>query len=283
MMHEHPDANLLAAFAEKKLLAHEREELLAHLAECADCREVVALTSVNEQTGRPKPLSPVWRWGSAAAAAALILIGVWGLRLSLLPPTSKTAPPAAVPPRSDIALSSAPAEIAPQRQIIRAPKRLAGSAPPKRLKPSPITPEPEVAREMAPKQFARRASGGIGLTAAKGFLPQTRVLWNVSAAVVERSFDGGITWQPVPISEGTEFQAVAGEGSEVWAGGAHGALFHSTDGGASWKQVAVGGGGELLNGSILAIRLPDRADIILETDSGQQWASRDGGLSWKHL
>lgn len=45
MIHEHPDADLLAAFAEKRLLGHEREELLAHLAECADCREVVALAS----------------------------------------------------------------------------------------------------------------------------------------------------------------------------------------------------------------------------------------------
>jgi hypothetical protein len=283
MMHEHPDANVLAAFAEKRLLAHEREELLAHLAECADCREVVALTSVNERAAPSRPLSPLWRWVGAAAAAALLLTGVWGLRLSLLPPRNEIAPPAAIPPKSEIALSSPPAEIAPQRQIVPAPPRLAASAPPKRLKPSVIPPEPEVAREMAPKQFARRAAAGIGFMAAKGFLRRSQVLWNVNASVVERSFDGGITWQTVSISEGAEFHAIASDGSEVWAGGAHGVLFHSPDGGASWKQVEVGGGGELLNGSIVAIRLPDRADIILETDSGQQWASRDGGLTWKHL
>ena len=38
----HPDANLLAAFAEKSLLQREQVQILEHLAGCADCREVVA-------------------------------------------------------------------------------------------------------------------------------------------------------------------------------------------------------------------------------------------------
>jgi Putative zinc-finger len=39
----HPEANLLAAFAEQTLSATEREGVLQHLALCADCREVIAL------------------------------------------------------------------------------------------------------------------------------------------------------------------------------------------------------------------------------------------------
>src|ERR1051326_520974 len=38
----HPDANLLAAFAEKSLLQREQVQILEHLAGCADCRDVVA-------------------------------------------------------------------------------------------------------------------------------------------------------------------------------------------------------------------------------------------------
>src|ERR1051326_744989 len=38
----HPDANLLAAFAEKSLLPREQAQILEHLAGCADCRGVVA-------------------------------------------------------------------------------------------------------------------------------------------------------------------------------------------------------------------------------------------------
>jgi hypothetical protein len=41
---EHPDANLLTAFAERTLSADERDATLEHLALCKDCREVIALT-----------------------------------------------------------------------------------------------------------------------------------------------------------------------------------------------------------------------------------------------
>src|ERR1700693_126548 len=40
----HPDADLLAAFAEQALSATERDGVLQHLALCGDCREVVALS-----------------------------------------------------------------------------------------------------------------------------------------------------------------------------------------------------------------------------------------------
>ena len=42
---EHPDANLLAAFAERTLVERERAGVVAHLAECTDCRGLVALAS----------------------------------------------------------------------------------------------------------------------------------------------------------------------------------------------------------------------------------------------
>ncbi|HUN85385.1 MAG TPA: zf-HC2 domain-containing protein [Terracidiphilus sp.] len=38
----HPDADLLSAFAEGTLLERERQEVLTHLASCADCREVLS-------------------------------------------------------------------------------------------------------------------------------------------------------------------------------------------------------------------------------------------------
>src|ERR1700693_4447974 len=40
----HPDADLLAAFAEQALSATERDGVLEHLSLCGDCREVVALS-----------------------------------------------------------------------------------------------------------------------------------------------------------------------------------------------------------------------------------------------
>src|SRR3954449_2276939 len=44
----HPDANLLAAFAEKSLLPREQASVLEHLAACTACREVVAFAQPEE-------------------------------------------------------------------------------------------------------------------------------------------------------------------------------------------------------------------------------------------
>ena len=40
---QHPDADLLAAFAENSLLERERGVVLSHLSRCGDCRSIVAL------------------------------------------------------------------------------------------------------------------------------------------------------------------------------------------------------------------------------------------------
>jgi Photosynthesis system II assembly factor YCF48/Putative zinc-finger len=77
----HPDPNLLAAFVESSLLDRERTQVLEHLSQCADCREIVSL-SVPEQAevgaravGAHTPwLSwPVLRWG--ALAACFVVVG----------------------------------------------------------------------------------------------------------------------------------------------------------------------------------------------------------------
>jgi len=77
----HPDPDLLAAFVEKSLLDRERSQVLEHLSQCADCREIVSL-SVPQQAevgaravGAHTPwLSwPVLRWG--ALAACFVVVG----------------------------------------------------------------------------------------------------------------------------------------------------------------------------------------------------------------
>jgi len=136
----HPDADLLAAFAEQALSTTEREGVLQHLALCGDCREVVALALPAADVAPPRiapqtadedgvwttvsragapalhKLSFAWpslRWAALAAGvvvvATVLLVHPGKLNQATLPSVNPqvatTAPPAS---GSQIALSSAP-------------------------------------------------------------------------------------------------------------------------------------------------------------------------------
>ncbi len=76
----HPDADLLTAFTEQSLTKREHEQVLAHLASCADCRDVVALSLPEGPLSAPaeepvKPLFwrwPILRWGAVAASVVIV-------------------------------------------------------------------------------------------------------------------------------------------------------------------------------------------------------------------
>jgi len=77
----HPDANLLAAFAEQTLLPRERTEVTAHLADCADCRDYLAVAFAIESSEMTVAHSMgavsrgwfgEWRWAAAVAACCVL-------------------------------------------------------------------------------------------------------------------------------------------------------------------------------------------------------------------
>ncbi len=75
----HPDPNLLATFAEKSATERERADVLQHLSECRDCREIVRL-AMPEVTVAPRQIVksstwlswPVLRWGTLAACVVVV-------------------------------------------------------------------------------------------------------------------------------------------------------------------------------------------------------------------
>src|SRR5271170_7707730 len=72
----HLDADQLSAFVEDALPAHEREQTLAHLATCADCRTIVELSlpPLDEAPAlEPEPARRPWLsgWTLAWPAATL--------------------------------------------------------------------------------------------------------------------------------------------------------------------------------------------------------------------
>jgi hypothetical protein len=79
----HPDPDLLTAFAEKSLNDRERSEVLQHLAECVDCRDVISLATpeiVRPLASTPERspwLSwPTLRWGALAACVIVVSAAV---------------------------------------------------------------------------------------------------------------------------------------------------------------------------------------------------------------
>jgi hypothetical protein len=76
----HMDSDMLTAFAERSLPTVERDIVLEHLSQCAECREVVAL-ALPEQESPSAVIRPAhgwfsWptlRWGFAAAGIAVIV------------------------------------------------------------------------------------------------------------------------------------------------------------------------------------------------------------------
>jgi hypothetical protein len=120
----HPDADQLSAFVEHALPAHERNDVLAHLAACRDCRETVAMAL---------PPAEVFERTAVAAAAVMAASPVrvatvrrrpWFIRWSILLPAAAAvaalglfvayvsrAPSRALPEQAQNAGPQAPAEV----------------------------------------------------------------------------------------------------------------------------------------------------------------------------
>ena len=119
----HPDADVLTAFAERSLPEKERGVVLEHLARCGDCRDIVALalpaTEPVEAAIRPSRGGwltwPVLRWGFVAAG--VVAIASFGLlqyqrrpAITAVKQQSASVEVAANEPKKSVAPSAAPTE-----------------------------------------------------------------------------------------------------------------------------------------------------------------------------
>jgi hypothetical protein len=151
----HPDADQLNAFAQHVLPEHERLETLAHLAECADCRQIVFLAQ-HAQEADDRLLQEVpdrsgwwknWRilWPAAAALTCGLLVVVFLQRRH----------PADLAQRSDVALESsahvAPSKAPAPRPVAPAPPQpgapslpSAAAKAPSSLHPASVVPHKEI-------------------------------------------------------------------------------------------------------------------------------------------
>ena len=120
------------------------------------------------------------------------------------------------------------------------------------------------------------SSQAIG-AAIGGLMPQ----WTLSPqGAVQRSLDGGKTWQAVSVVPNAAFLALSAVGSDLWAGGRSGLLLHSSDAGVTWAPVQPTAAGQKLSADIARIVFTDSFHGTVNTANGETWMTSDGGKSW---
>src|SRR4029079_11339071 len=98
----HPDASLLAAYVDRGLSATERAQLEAHVADCSECMERLALLGSVNVPDEPEVPSLEWsprqllsRWGWLGAGGTGVVLVAVGERQPPRPASSGPASPAA--------------------------------------------------------------------------------------------------------------------------------------------------------------------------------------------
>lgn len=134
--HREHDLNALAAHLEGRLEKAERQRMVAHLSDCASCRETAALLArswdgVRPQPGVRKALSPVAAMArSPWLALAAVLLVASAVTFQLLP-TPPALPPAGAGVQPGPTPEAArPGESPPLPGIADAPRARARAAPP---------------------------------------------------------------------------------------------------------------------------------------------------------
>jgi|SRR5208282_2276392 len=150
------------------------------------------------------------------------------------------------------------------------------------------------------RSLVSKLSGGGAMSVAKlaptatQALAQHNVAWTITGGVLQRSLDGGQSWQEA-LHPNHPLLCYAPYGKDIWVGGQAGTLFHSADGGLTWAQVQASTKGQQLTSDVTHIQLQGSplhgnnqlgntsrpAQIVLSTSNNDVWSSIDGGTTWE--
>jgi hypothetical protein len=172
------------------------------------------------------------------------------------------------------------------------------------------------AKPAAPTQTGRAVAPmsieGGSVLASSALVPR----WTItSTGDLQRSFDQGVTWQAINVNANPAyfmdatsaqsganssrakrkdaspalkrdaasplFRAVAANGTDVWAGGSGGILYHSQDGGDHWTRVVPASAGVTLTGDIVGLEFPDLQNGRVSTSAAEIWTTTDAGQTWQ--
>jgi photosystem II stability/assembly factor-like uncharacterized protein len=109
--------------------------------------------------------------------------------------------------------------------------------------------------------------------------PEPAFRWRLSApAMIQRSTNGGVTWQPQAAPAGIVLTAGSSPARDVcWMVGRAGAVVLSIDG-TAWQPRPFP---EAVN--LTAVRAMDAKNATVTTADGRQFSTTDGGATWSKL
>lgn len=297
---DHPDANLLAALAENSLSGHERKAVLNHVAECADCRECLALSakiaiSNKERIPAARPLwrktrvAPSWPWMGAAVTVMVVMSMVWEWRfLERRTPvvtekkqTVKT-PPEIAGETPAVTTSHEKSEL-PTRRMSEAIKHT------KTRRSHTLTGTHEAGIEA--EAHARSADEMIAAPQAKAtagsapaFVPQPKVASRLQTDQAFRQMSGYNAFKK-NANAAAAMSAISPVSSALWSinespntvDDSRGVVERSIDNGRSWEIVPVS------NQVDFRAVAANESDIWAGGSQGALFHSSDGGRHWTQV
>lgn len=164
----------------------------------------------------------------------------------------------------------------------------------------------------AAQAYTVSATEGGNFSTSGSLVPES-ARWAInSAGGLQRSVDQGKTWEDVDVNGGAGtyggmnlplamkssrakaapkdkadlkvkpiiFRAVAANGPDVWAGGASGNLYHSSDAGSHWVRIIPSWRGIELTADIVSLQFADPQRGRIVTSAAEIWTTSDGGQTW---
>jgi hypothetical protein len=122
---------------------------------------------------------------------------------------------------------------------------------------------------------AAGVAGGVGVVTTEIVSPDPSVRWRIARSLVQRSTNGGSTWDGASLPITAELTAGAAPSPSVcWLVGRGGVVLLTVDG-RTWRRVAFP---EMTD--LSAVRATDARSASVSTLDGRTFSTTDGGTTW---
>jgi hypothetical protein len=290
---DHPEPNLLGAFVERSLGKRERVQVLEHLAQCADCREMVSLSATQSGIAHAMPVVPagpswlswpVLRWG--ALAACVVVVGAV-VTLRQKPETRQIAVSiAGGKPAVDMQLSLPNDAREKEVASLQVPKSEAKVALP--AKQTPSQPKAMTARP-ADENHAATAASPVEIAEARTASPFVEMVPGRAKDASAESQDAPAEKAIGSLAKKRTTAAPLGAASLAsnglipanlvprWTLSSDGTLQRSLDSGRSWQSIQVS------SRTIFRALAANGLDIWVGGSGGALFHSSDAGQHWMQV